>query len=49
VSFQIKESRGEPLRLIVEFLKHWFDPTELSGVDSDGIGLRYMLLATADQ
>ncbi|MGO9972701.1 MAG: tetratricopeptide repeat protein [Solirubrobacteraceae bacterium] len=49
VSFQIKESRGEPLRLIVEFLKHWFDPTELSGVDSEGIALEYMLLATADQ
>ena len=30
LSFQIKESRGEPLRLIVEFLKHWFDPTDVA-------------------
>ena len=29
LSFQIKESRGEPLRLVVEFVKHWFDPADL--------------------
>ncbi|VEG28712.1 tetratricopeptide repeat protein [Actinomyces howellii] len=29
LAFQIKESRGEPLRLVVEFLKSWFEPDEL--------------------
>lgn len=29
--FQIKESRGRALRLAVEFLRNWFDPTELDG------------------
>ena len=26
LSFQVKESRGKPLRLVVEFVKSWFDP-----------------------
>ena len=45
LSFQIKESRGEPLRLIVEFLKHWFDPTDVAGAEADGMVAEYMLLA----
>jgi tetratricopeptide (TPR) repeat protein len=49
VSFQIKESRGEPLRLVVEFLKHWFDPTDLRGSESGSIVSQYMLIATAGQ
>ncbi len=26
LAFQIKESRGKPIRLIIDFLKFWFDP-----------------------
>ena len=29
LAFQIKESRGEPLKLIIEFLVNWFDAEEL--------------------
>ncbi|NDR53869.1 tetratricopeptide repeat protein [Actinomyces sp. 565] len=29
LAFQIKESRGEPLKLIIEFLVNWFDVEEL--------------------
>lgn len=32
LSFQIKDNRGEPLRVIVDFLKHWFDPEELAQI-----------------
>lgn len=49
VSFQIKESRGEPLRLIVEFLKHWFDPEDLRKAKPDGAALDYMLVASVGQ
>ena len=45
LSFQIKESRGEPLRLIVDFLKHWFDPTELASSATEGAVTEYVLLA----
>ncbi|MDF2048230.1 tetratricopeptide repeat protein [Microbacterium sp. Kw_RZR3] len=31
LSFQLKESRGEPIRLVVDFLKGWFDPAETKG------------------
>ena len=34
LTFQIKESRGEPLRLVVDFLKGWFDPDDLTRADS---------------
>ncbi len=34
LSFQIKESRGEPLRLVVDFLKGWFDPAELAAAST---------------
>lgn len=27
--FQIKQSRGEPVRLVVDFLKGWFDPDDV--------------------
>ena len=36
ISFQLKETRGEPLRLIVEFLKHWFDPPQLASAEHGG-------------
>ncbi len=39
LSFQIKESRGEPLRLIVEFVKLWFDPSELRAAPGSGTEL----------
>ena len=45
LSFQIKESRGEPLRLVVEFVKHWFDPTDLGSATSEGLVAEYVLLA----
>ena len=34
LSFQMKDSRGEPLRLVVDFLKAWFDPKDLQGLTS---------------
>lgn len=34
LSFQIKDSRGEPLRLVVDFLKGWFDPAELAAAST---------------
>lgn len=46
LSFQIKESRGEPLRLVVEFLKHWFDPKDLGESETVGITAEYLVLAT---
>ncbi len=49
LSFQIKASRGEPLHLIVEFLKHWFDPVELARVTPDGLALEYVRVAIAGQ
>ena len=45
LSFQIKASRGEPLRLVVEFVKHWFDPADLGSATSEGLVAEYMLLA----
>ncbi|MCP3879631.1 MAG: ATP-binding protein, partial [Sulfitobacter sp.] len=39
VAFQLKESRGEPIRMVIEFLKLWFDATEMhdeNGVLADG-------------
>ncbi|MDQ3935267.1 MAG: tetratricopeptide repeat protein [Actinomycetota bacterium] len=45
LSFQIKESRGEPLRLVIEFLKHWFDPTALGAIEPQGVVAEYVLLA----
>ena len=31
LSFQIKDTRGKPLGVVIDFLKHWFDPTQLAG------------------
>ncbi len=49
LSFQIKESRGEPLRLVVEFLKHWFDPSDLGSSAAEGEIAEYLMLATEGQ
>jgi DNA-binding MarR family transcriptional regulator/tetratricopeptide (TPR) repeat protein len=49
LSFQIKESRGEPLRLVVEFLKHWFDPEDLAGPQPAGLATSYLVVASQDQ
>ena len=46
LSFQIKESRGEPLRLIVDFLKHWFDPSDVAGSGAEGIAAEYLILTS---
>ncbi|MFJ4999767.1 tetratricopeptide repeat protein [Microbacterium sp. NPDC088619] len=35
LSFQIKETRGEPLRLVVDFLTAWFDPADTDDLDAD--------------
>ncbi|NUT56302.1 MAG: tetratricopeptide repeat protein [Thermoleophilia bacterium] len=48
ISFQIKETRGEPLRLIVEFLKHWFDPADFAS-PTETAPAEYVLLAVAGQ
>ena len=36
LAFQIKDSRGEPLPLIIDFLKNWFTDDELTSFDSLG-------------
>jgi tetratricopeptide (TPR) repeat protein len=46
LSFQIKESRGKPLRLVVEFLKSWFDPSDLGASEVEGIAAEYLMLAS---
>jgi tetratricopeptide (TPR) repeat protein len=46
LSFQIKESRGQPVRLIVEFLKHWFDASDLRSTGAEGQAAEYLLLAS---
>ena len=48
LAFQIKDSRGEPLRLIVEFLKHWFDPPDLRAPTAPS-ATEYVALAVAGQ
>lgn len=50
VVFQLKNSRGEPVRLIVEFLKLWFSGSELSAVESrlEPSMLEYVTLARAE-
>ena len=48
LAFQLKDSRGEPLRLIVDFLKHWFDPHDLQ-VEALGPGAEYLVLAASGQ
>ena len=35
LAFQVKESWGEPIRLIVEFLSYWFDPDDAAGWRGD--------------
>ncbi|HTZ85520.1 MAG TPA: tetratricopeptide repeat protein [Solirubrobacteraceae bacterium] len=47
LSFQIKESRGKPLALIVEFLKSWFDPADLGESEVGEVTAEYLLLASA--
>lgn len=38
LAFQIKESRGEPLPLVVDFLVNWFDADQLRSSDGSGYG-----------
>ncbi len=33
IAFQQTDSRGGPLRLVVEFLRNWFDPGETQGIN----------------
>ena len=35
LAFQVKESLGEPIRLIVEFLSYWFDPDDTANWRGD--------------
>jgi tetratricopeptide (TPR) repeat protein len=35
ICMDVKESRGKPIRLIVEFLRAWFDPARLSELSKD--------------
>jgi tetratricopeptide (TPR) repeat protein len=48
IAFQIKESRGEPLKLIVDFLEHWFDPDDFDG-PLEVKAAEYVKLAAAAQ
>ncbi len=36
IAFQLKESRGKPIRLIVDFLKLWFERSSFEGIESLG-------------
>ena len=47
ISFQIKESRGRPLQLIVDFIKGWFDPKDLAAAHGDPAN-EYLELAVFD-
>ena len=38
LAFQIKESRGEPLPLVVDFLVNWFDADQLRSSDGNDYG-----------
>jgi len=48
LSFQIKDNRGEPLRVVVDFLKHWFDPPDLEA-SAGRVVAAYLQLATEGQ
>ncbi len=47
VALQIKSSRGKPLRVIVEFLKGWFDASQLSDSDDSARPDSHRYLETA--
>ena len=49
LAFQIKESRGEPLRLVVDFLKNWFDPGQLRQTEITMMERSYLELAASAQ
>lgn len=48
--FQSKEARSDaPIGAVVDFIKHWFEPTELADVPlADEIAIRYRDAASAD-
>lgn len=46
--FQIKESRGEPIQLAVDFLTAWFEPEEIGGVRSSSSVEAYIEAALRD-
>lgn len=48
LSFQIKESRGEPLRLVVDFLKMWFAPDDLA-TTTEAVASQYVAQAVIAQ
>jgi DNA-binding MarR family transcriptional regulator len=46
LAFQLKESRGKPIRLIVDFLKLWFEKSSFEGMGSPGpLAVDYLELA----
>ena len=48
LSFQIKEARGKPLRLVVDFVKSWFDPHELDGIAASDRLEPYLAMVQAE-
>ena len=45
LAFQIKESRGEPLRLVVDFLTGWYGLTELRTAGQEGSAAPYCVMS----
>ncbi|HMJ77604.1 MAG TPA: tetratricopeptide repeat protein [Iamia sp.] len=45
LAFQLKESRGQPVRTVVEFLKHWFDAESLEPLGTNSLVDAYLALA----
>ena len=48
LAFQLKESRGQPVRTVIEFLKHWFDEDDLAPLGMDPSVDAYLAIAAAE-
>jgi tetratricopeptide (TPR) repeat protein len=42
LAFQLKAARGKPVRLLVDFLKTWFEPAELEAASSTSASAAYV-------
>lgn len=49
LAFQIKESRGEPLPLVVDFLVNWFDAEQLRSSDGSDYGRGALMRMEQDE
>ena len=49
LAFQIKESRGEPLPLIIDFLINWFDADQLRSSDKSAYGQAALMEMEQDE